>query len=123
MADVKNKIIKFGYGNVQVQASSLLCDISFREFKPPIEVGTKITDKIIQENNLEYVSEPIIINFKTLEELYDFRKLLMEIDENHTCFKYSDCVFDFSNYNYKSVEVVLNSVKVVENGFIRLMAC
>lgn len=122
MVDVKNKIIKFGYGNVQVQSSSLYY-ISFREFKPPIEIGTKITDKIIQENNLEYISEPITINFKNLEELYDFRKLLREIDENHTCFKYHDCTFDFSNYNYKSVEVVLNGIKVVESGFIMLMAC
>lgn len=121
MVDMENKIIKFGYGDIQVHSSWYY--ISFRQFKPPIEIGTEITDEIIQENNFEYITEPISINFKNLEELYDFRKLVKEIDENHTCFKYRDCTFDFSNYNSKSVEVLLKGIKVVENGFIMPMAC
>ena len=52
MVDIKNRIIKFGYGDVQVHSSWYY--ISFRQFKPPIEIGTEITDEIIQENNIAF---------------------------------------------------------------------
>lgn len=122
MINIDEKIIRFGYGDVSVGANFSM--IILRGIKPPIEIGTIINDKVIKDNNLEYISEPIIINFTTMEELMNFKKLVEEIDgENNICFEYSGYAFDFSNYNQKSIEVVLNCIERICQYLISLMAC
>lgn len=122
MIDIENKIICFGYGDVQV--GSTWSVIKFRGFKPPVEIGTIITDEVIEDNNLEYITEPIAINFATIEELINFKKLVEDIDgNNNICFEYCGYTFDFSNYNQKSIEVVLYHIGKIRQYLVSLMAC
>ena len=122
MINVDKKIIRFGRGDVQVGGT--WSTITFTGFKPPIEIGTRITDEVIKDKNLEYITEPIRINFKTMEELMSFKKLVEEIDgKTNTYFKYRDYVFDFSNYNQKSIEVVLYHIGRIRQYLVSLMAC
>lgn len=122
MIDIEKKNIYFGYGDVQV--GSVFSTINFRGFKPPIEVGARITNEVIKNNNLEYVTESIVINFTTMNELMNFKKLVEEIDgKNNICFNCHGYTFDFSNYNQKSIEVVLYYIEMIRRYFVTLMAC
>ena len=122
MINMEKKIIYFGYGDVQVGGTWSI--IKFRGFKPPVEIGTIITDEVIEDNNLEYITEPITINFATMEELMNFKKLVEEIDgKNNICFEYRGYVFDFSNYNQKSIVVVLYQIGKIRQYLVSLMAC
>ena len=55
MIDVENKILYFGYGDIKVgnMHSAGLC---FKEFKPPVEVGTVLTDEFVYQNDIEFTT-------------------------------------------------------------------
>ncbi len=118
MINIEKKTIYFGYGDVQTGSGASLM-LTFTGFKPPMEVGTEIIDQVI-----EYITEPIKLKFTSIEELMGFKKLVDEIDgETNTYFQYRDYVFDFSNYNPKSIEIILKHIKNLQSHFIYLMAC
>lgn len=123
MVDTKNNIISFGYGDVQVYSSTFKHSIIFRGFKPPVEIGTAL-DELIENENIEFITEPIEIKFATMKELNEFQKLVNKIDgKNYTQFTYRNYIFDFSNYNPKSIDVMLYSIANVKRYFMHLMAC
>lgn len=123
MIDIKKKIIYFGYGDVQV-SSGYGSMIIFTGLKPPMVVGTNITDEVIKDKNIEFITEPIKINFTTMKELMYFKKLVEEIDgKNCTYFEYCNYIFDFSNYNQTSIKVICKHIEKAKLHFITLMAC
>ncbi len=95
---IGNKI-KFGHGDVAVMGDSLLERITFASMKPPLECGSRITSDMDVEFN-----EKIIINGDGTLDLYN---LIKTVNKNNTIVEYKGYVLDFSNYNEKSVEIVL----------------
>lgn len=125
MIDIKNNILHFGYGDINVGHS--LYTLIFRGFKPPIEVGTHISKEVIQENNIEWLTEMFYLDLRDIQEILTFENLLKQIiengGENFIQFKFKDFTFDFSNYNKKSVEVILLQLAVVRNNLLQVIAC
>ena len=122
MIDVNNKIIFFGYGNVQVGHN--MTTIDFTGFKPPTEVGAEITDEMVKDKDFEYNTEPIKFNFETITQVMHFKDLVKSIIyAKDKYFKYNDYIFDFTNYNKKSVKVVLMHIEKIENWFLMPMTC
>ena len=60
---------------------------------------------------------------KVGEELNNFKNLVKEINEESIkYFKYSDYIFDFSNYNPKSIEALLKNIKYIEVSLVLPLA-
>lgn len=125
MIDMENKTICFGYGNVQVGHS--IYSLYFRGFKPPIEVGTMITEEVIKDNNIKWLTDKIYLDFRDMQEILTFENLIKQVrdngGENFTQFKFKDFTFDFFNYNEKSISIVLIHLAVVRDNFLQIIAC
>ena len=117
MIDIENKVIKFGYGDVQIGFS--LNMLIFTWLKTPVEVGSPIN----KDMNIELLSEPIKFEFNEIEELAKFKRLVESINENNLLFTYKDYTFDYSKYNKESINVLLNNIQRLLNVLIIPTAC
>ena len=121
MIDTENKILKFGYGDIAV-GSSNIC-ISFRGIRPPVEVGTKLTDEFMFQNKIEVTTNWINFYFKSVEELFQFEHLINNVCKESPTFIFKDYVFDFSNYNYESAMCVIHHLDKVKSNMLLTLAC
>lgn len=122
MIDTEKKIIYFGYGDVQVGSNFIT--LSFTGIKPPLEVGTRITDEVVRENNIECITEPITFKFTDLTELHYFQHNLKATDgATSVFFIYKDYIFDFSKYNIESINIILRHIDCIRHILIKLSAC
>lgn len=112
---VEGKVIKFGYGTVGV--SCLLQYVAFRTIKPPVEVGGNV-----RREDTEFIGEPLLIDMG-----FYYDKLVGELEKvspsNILSVDVGDYTLDFSNYNPKSVEVVIQFATLARNAFLNLCAC
>ena len=104
-----NKTIYFGYGDICVDNNGIA--LQFREFEPPIEVGTWFED----ESKVNWLSEKFSIPITHYEEAKELDRLLDSMDgRDNFQFDFKGWRFNFSIWNPKSVEVIklhLNAVK------------
>lgn len=125
MIDIEKKIVRLGYGDVQVGHS--IYSLYFRGFKPPIEIGANITEEVIKNNNIEWLTNKIFLDFKDMQEIFTFENLIKQVadndGENFVQFKFKDLTFDFSNYNRNSISVVLCNLAVVRENYLKVIAC
>lgn len=109
------KTFKFGHGDIAVK--SMLNFLELQAFRPPQELGTYVIP-----DRVEYLSEKFIIRFDSLDETSKLRQLLASAKENPV-FDYAGYVFDFTNYDERSVNVVLKHLASLENMILMCMAC
>lgn len=112
---IDGNILKFGHGDIAVgyRVTGIL---TFQQFKPPEECGSYVSD------NVEYTSEQIIINFTCYEEYLELSNKLKDVkSKNISTFEFKDYIFDFTNYNEKSVEVCERYLKRAMSWY--LMCC
>lgn len=125
MIDTNTKTIYLGSGDVLV--GSYGYTMYFQGFKPPIEVGTTITEEVIEENNIEWLTDKFYIDFRDIQEISTFENLLIQVadnnGENFVQFKFKDLTFDFSNYNEKSISTILLHLGCVRETLISVIAC
>ena len=95
-----DKTIKFGYGDICVGSDTLRSTLYFYGIKPPLNVGERITDEV------EVVSEKIEFHINYDEYMYISHNLSCVKNGTIRTFYFRDYIFDFTNYNPKSVEVV-----------------
>lgn len=113
MIDTKNKIVYLGYGDVTIFTKPF--SIEFMEMKYVREPGTNLPNLIA----IGKIRKTVVIKFNNLREVQHFIKLVKEIDEtNFTSFEYYDYIFDFSNYNIKSIEAILKYLNLIEAQFV-----
>lgn len=95
---IDNNILKFGYGDIAVGSSPAQL-IRFQQFKPPEECGNYVS------NNVEFIGKEIIISL-TYEDYRNLKDKLKEVkSRNISLFEFKGYIFNFTNYNEKSVEV------------------
>lgn len=125
MINIENKIIYFGYGDIKLGYSTY--SLYFRGFKPPIEIGTFITEKVIKDNNIEWLTDDIFLDFKDMQEILTFENLIKQVadnnGENFVQFKFKDLTFDFSNYNRKCVDILLCYLASIRENYLKIIAC
>lgn len=96
---IEGNRLKFGYGDIAVGADGLTQRISFRQFKPPAECGEQVSDEV------EYIGDEIVLEF-SYEDYCEFNKYLKQISNKEIIeFIFKEYIFDFSNYNEKSINV------------------
>lgn len=108
---INGKVIKFGYGDVLVGANSFFGTLSITEIEPPTEIGTSHD---VQEEGITEIRR-ISFNFDTdmhdlMKKLNNLRVLGSSVPELRTI-QFRDYVFDFTNLNEKSVDVVRKFVE------------
>jgi hypothetical protein len=111
---INGKVISFGHGTIATFGSWLTKTLSLKSIDPPKEIGFEIKGvyDVIEQVKFEYGED--------MKELY---KQLQHITAENNQIYFRDYVLDFSNYNQKSVKVVLKAVSEVIYGSTMLLAC
>ena len=119
MIDVENKTIYFGYGDVVI--GNYLNAIVFTEIEPPVKVGSSVSIETAEQTA---TGSEITIAFNNIESFTDFKNAIKNIN-GKDCLQcnYNGHTLDFSNYNKKSIEVILNKLENIALFFILPMAC
>lgn len=122
MIDFETKTLYFGYGDIDTGNMSI--GLRFREFEPPVEVGTILTDDFMHKTGLRYTSDGVKIYICSYEEAECLERLLDRMDGRDLFyFQFKDWTFNFSNWNTKSVECVKRHLSVVKSNLLRCLAC
>lgn len=109
---IKGNVIKFGYGDVLVGSNPMLDVFTVTNIKPPQEIGTLINR--IEGDMIEY-GETIEIKVDCSFDLY---RIIKSVDENNKIVKYKEWIFDFTNFNQLSVDLVLKHAMRAVNFMI-----
>ena len=91
-----NRIIA-GYGTLAVDSYHNSHKLIIKHIQPPKEIGSSIVDEF---EEIQAIS--IMINFNGYFEL---KRLLDEVSAEQPIFTFESWIFDFSQFNEKSVEV------------------
>lgn len=109
--------IQFGYGDIAVTAD-LFGRIELQQIKPPQECGSRVKWEAVEEKG-----ECIRVG-SNYNDLVKLRAQLKQVEEQKCVeFEFDGYVFDFTNYNVKSVQVCLKHVDRAIGFIMRLMAC
>ena len=102
-----NNCIKFGYGDIHIGGDSGISSLSIWQIKTQGEVGRFVT-----MDKTEHVGDPIIIYVDYDDYKYLCKCLsevrLRKIDN----FEYKNYIFDFSNYNQKSLDIFIKALNI-----------
>lgn len=110
--------LKFGYGDIGVYANEILQQIHFHHIEPPQECGSYVNTK-----DVKFIGDAISIDlcYNSYKELM---KLLTAVESKEiTTFEFKGYVFDFTNYNKKSIEVCKSKAKLAISLNILAFAC
>ena len=113
----ENRII---FGSGDVLANCMCYGLRFIDSSESYKIGTCITSEIKKDGNDEIsVADIRITNFDDLNEL---KKLLESVKISDTnIFEYDNHIFDFSNFNVKSVDVVLDQLDTLSHSYMWLL--
>ena len=101
---IKNNTIYFGHGTVGVYSTSMR--LVFEELRPPQEIGQSLKDMDCERLNKIEISA----DYNEFIELQNkLEKLNENSDNKRIVFK--SYILDFTEYNFKSVEVVLKHIE------------
>lgn len=93
-------IIKFGYGDICVGADACGRAMIFQRFKSPINCGDTVNLE-----SVELIGKEIVIKINA-KDYREFNELLLKVETKKLDkFVFKDYIFDFTNYNEKSIEV------------------
>ena len=110
--------IQFGYGSVCVGSDPCLCEMHFRQIRPPQECGS-----YVMSGNAEYIGDRIAIWFN-YNDYSAFSKLLNSVEKREISeFTFKDYIFDFSTYNAESVKVCKKHLAIAIQLHILSLAC
>lgn len=117
---IEGKTIKFGYGDIIVSSRACSASLVFTYVKPPFEIGYSLTEEDYHNSEL---LDSIEIKFLDLNKASKFKSLLDNIDEKNTIIEFDNYIFDFSNYNKESVNVVKRGHERLITSLLMCYAC
>lgn len=113
---INNNILKFGYGDIAVGVDELQQCMKFQQFKPPTECGKRVYADV------EWIGDEIKI-YLNWEEYLEFNKLLEGVRcKNISVFDFKDYIFDFTNYNEKSIQTCKKFAELSMKWYILCLA-
>lgn len=115
---IDGKRFKFGYGDISVGGNPVTRQMNFQQFKPPAKVGDKVMD-----DEIELIGERIFLEI-CYEDYQELSKLLGSVKSREISeFTFKNYVFDFTNYNEKSVDVCRQKLSEAMKFYFLAMAC
>lgn len=124
MIDFERKALRFGYGDISVSVDTINKTLIFRQVNPE---NKNIGDTVdLDESDYTDSREIVILdNISIQEKIADFlvlRAELAHVNEKYNRFSLNGVLFDFENYNEKSVKVVADALKAVLNDLQVVLA-
>ena len=117
---IVENVIKFGYGDIGVGSKILSLQLKVTPIKPPQEIGTNLSDC----EDVEIIGNPIYFELEKEEDYIRILTLLKSVKNKEiTSFEVGSYIFDFSNYNVKSIEVCEYHVSRLYSHYFFLSAC
>lgn len=115
---IDGKRFKFGYGDISVGGDPDARKIFFQQFKPPAKCGDNVNP-----DGVEWIGEQIFIKID-YEDYVKLNQLLDDVKAREISeFTFKNYVFDFTNYNEKSVEVCKQKSRQAINLYLLALAC
>lgn len=115
---IDGKRFKFGYGDISVGGNPVTRQMNFQQFKPPAKVGSKV-----MADEVELIGEKIFLEID-YEDYQELNKLLGSVKSRKISeFTFKNYVFDFTNYNEKSVEACRQKLSEAMSLYLLAMAC
>lgn len=115
---IEEKIFKFGYGDISVGGNPFTRQMNFQQFKPPAKIGNEVID-----DEVEFIGERILIEI-AYEDYQKLSKLFDDVKSRKISkFTFKGYIFDFTNYNEKSVEVCKKKLNEAMSLYFLAMAC
>lgn len=117
MIDIENKILKFGYGDISVSVDTIDKTLIFKQ----VNLENKNIGDTVDLGWVDYTDSIEIVildNISIQEKIGDFLVLkaeLAHVNEKYNRFSLNRVLFDFENYNEKSVKVEANALKAALN--------
>lgn len=122
---IDGNTIKFGYGDIVVSSYAELNQLRIIPITHTVEVGTSLCESTWNNVDINVDGNPVIFKFTTCKEIQDLENLLLNINDecDKYVFVYKGYTFDFSKFNYLSIDAILQHLQVIRNRIIFLMAC
>lgn len=95
---IEGNVLKFGYGDISVSSDGLTQIINFQQFKPPGKCGDDVS------NDVEYIGDKITLKISYKEYCEFYNNLQRILSKEISSFNFKEYVFNFTNFNEKSVE-------------------
>jgi len=110
---IKGDNIYFGHGTIAVGADAYCLTLS--TIRPPQEVGSSLEG--VEVEYLEKISIHMEYN-----DCIVLQKLLSNVSDQNNIVKFKDYVFNFEEFNSKSVDVLNKHIKDILNLYYMCMA-
>lgn len=104
---IVGNVIKFGYGDIAI-FSSQQGWVDFINIKPPQLCG----ENLLEVEGVEYGLKIRIEE----DDLFDFLKVMKTVNEDNRVVEYKGYVFDFTNYNQRSVNSAIKGARNMFNS-------
>ena len=114
---IDGNVLKFGYGDIAVGSYNAI--MTFQQFKPHGQCG----DCLKYGENIEFIGEKIEIKLSYEEFLVLSLHFESVYKGNIKVIPFKDYVFDFTNYNQKSVQVCKEHLNNAMRLYTMCMAC
>lgn len=124
MIDFERKALRFGYGDISVSVDTINKTLIFRQVNPENKnIGDTID--LVESDYTDSREIVILDNISIQEKIGDFLVLkaeLAHVNEKYNRFSLNGVLFDFENYNEKSVKVVADALKAALNDLQVVLA-
>lgn len=124
MIDFERKALRFGYGDISVSVDTINKTLIFRQVNPKNKnIGDTID--LVESDYTDSREIVILDNISIQEKINDFLVLkaeLAHVNEKYNRFSLNGVLFDFENYNEKSVKVVADALKAALNDLQVVLA-
>ncbi|MED2737200.1 hypothetical protein [Bacillus toyonensis] len=115
---IENKVLKFGYGTMSIGGDSFTRTLKIFYIKPPGIVGEPINNKDVQ------IIDSIYFQYDVLSgDMKSFLKELHCVTPENPFVQFRGYTFDFTNFNSKSIEVLIEYTQEVIRGWQNCLAC
>ena len=114
------KHLRFGYGDISIGCNKASCSVEFYQIKDAkLECGD-----IVYSDEVTQVEPPVVLSFQDSEDYLHFQALLTRVCAGDLkWFKFHGLIFDFSNYNDKSVSVCQTKAMHAMYPYLIALAC
>ncbi|MGN5650850.1 hypothetical protein [Bacillus sp. Brlt_9] len=115
---IENKVLKFGYGTMSIGADSFTRTLKIFHIQPPGTVGEPINKKDVQ------IIDSIHFRYDGLSgDMKIFLQELQNATPENPFVQFRGYTFDFTNFNLKSIEVLIEYTQEVIRGWQFCLAC
>lgn len=120
-SNMNNNEVRLILGNGKIIITPVTPNtIMFKQLKHYAKVY-QVGESIVNVNTIQGIDNQFALVFDNISEIEELKRLLSGAYENNV-FKFKHLVFDFSNYNRKSVDCIIDQLNWIERFMPQIKA-